>query len=77
MSKVETMGPWAAALYQIIEETQRLRIDIDISKFSKCILYRGGGMSLAEIEDFKENLYSKTFTPITLFGYSSCSLSRQ
>merc|ERR1711907_113489 len=34
-------------------------------------LYRGGGMTAAEIKDYKDNIGKE----INLWGYSSCSLS--
>jgi hypothetical protein len=72
-TKVPTLGPWAAALFQIITYTQKKRTDIDITKYNKnCDLYRGGGMTLAEIKDYKDN----TGKWITLFGYTSCSLKK-
>ena len=79
-SKVPTLGPWAAALYQIIERTQKKRTDIDITRYNKnCNLYRGGGMSLPEIKDYQDNIRDpengKYASPISLFGYTSCSLS--
>ena len=56
MKKVITFGPWAAALFQIVEKTQKKRKDLEVKRFSKnCKFYRGGGLTLEEIIDFKDN----------------------
>ena len=49
-TKIKTLGPYALALYHIIGEAQYIRKDIDPSKYKKCNLYRGAGMTIEEIK---------------------------
>jgi hypothetical protein len=48
-SKVDTLGPYASAIFKVMAGTQKNRTDIDINKYRKCNLYRGGGMTEDEI----------------------------
>ena len=72
-SKLETLGPFAQAFSWVIYKSQMFRTDIDPSKFAKCTLWRGAGMTNEEINEFKSHLGKKE---IQLWGYTSTSTSR-
>ena len=59
VTKVKTLGPFAAAMFEIIASAQEFRKDIDTAKYAGnyekkeyCNLYRGAGMKLEEIKEF-------------------------
>ena len=61
VSKIKTLGPYAAAMSQIIVNAQQNRKDIDTAKYAgnidktkHCNLYRGGGMKVEEIKEFQD-----------------------
>ena len=68
-------------MFKIIEKAQEYRKDTDIFDHNKAHdLYRGAGMTLQEIKEFKDLVIDedKYFGPIQiqLFGYTSCSLQK-
>ena len=86
-SKLKTLGPWAYALGEIVGYAQegRSKEKYDCSKPQD--LWRGGGMTKAEIKEYEQMVqgswshwYQKTFNKknnyIRLFGYTSCSLEK-
>jgi hypothetical protein len=48
-SKIDTLGPYASAIFRVMAGNQKNRTDIDIQKYLNCDLYRGGGMTEGEI----------------------------
>jgi len=74
-SKVPTMGPYSAALSQIIAFAQQHRTDITLSEFSKCWLFRGTGLTVPEIEEFR--VLAKTRGLMRMFGYTSTSRKQE
>jgi len=71
VSKVPTLGPFSFALAIIINKTQQHRKDITLSEFSKCLLFRGTGLTESEIEEFR--VLAKTMSKMRMFGYTSTS----
>ena len=56
-SKVATLGPWAFALGAIIANAQRRRTDLSKYDHNKQQdLYRGGGMTADEIEEYQKRI---------------------
>lgn len=59
-SKLATLGPWADALGLIIEGAQQHRKDLSKYDHNKQQdLYRGGGMTTDEIEEYQKRVGKK------------------
>ena len=59
-SKLVTLGPWAMALGHIIAGAQQNRKDLSKYDHNKQQdLYRGGGMTTDEIEEYQKRLGKK------------------
>jgi len=71
VSKVPTLGPFSFALGVIIKNTQQHRKDITLSEFSKCLLFRGTGLTKPDIEEYR--VLAKTLSKMRMFGYTSTS----
>jgi len=74
-SKVPNMGPYSFALSVIIHEAQQHRTDITLSEFSKCWLFRGTGLTVPQIEEFR--VLAKTGALMRMFGYTSTSRKQE
>ena len=53
-SKVKNMGAYAVGLNECVEGAACNRKDIDPSKYENCIVWRGTGMTEAEISQFDQ-----------------------
>lgn len=76
-SKIPTLGPYAMALSNIIRFTAQFRKDLNPIDFAKCILYRGSGLTEADIQKYRQ--LAKNGHPnnaMSLFGYTSTSRNR-
>ena len=54
--KIPTLGPYAKVLNEIVIGAGQYRKDIDVKKYSKCTLYRGSGLTLPEIQDYRDKI---------------------
>jgi len=69
------MGPYSMALSEIILNAQQHRTDITLSEFSKCWLFRGTGLTVPQIEEFR--VLAKTRGVMRMFGYTSTSRKQE
>ena len=53
-SKVENMGAYATGLYYAVAGAAKYRNDVEKSKYSNCIVWRGTGMDEREISEFEQ-----------------------
>ena len=65
------MGPYAIALSDIVINASKNRKDINPSDFSKCLYYRGTGMTEPQIEEYRQ--LAKDGDKMRLYGWTATS----